>query len=172
MPSSLVQHQYRMPTWRCGFTDCFQVKCHRLGIGKGQHETNCRIPLRAQGAKDIGRLRLLLAHHSRPCSLAGPKASLSATLANAYFILNPGIDLTKLDTFEKSGFYLLDKFFLNAACLTGSACGLMERADIQAISSRLSKSYTPFKLYTTANRSDNSWRISSPQTLPLPRAVL
>ena len=56
MPSSLVQHQYRMPTWRYGLTDCFQVKSHCLGIGKGQHEANCRIALRAHGAKDIGRL--------------------------------------------------------------------------------------------------------------------
>jgi len=71
---------------------------------------------------------------------------LSATLPNAHFILKPDIDLTKLHTLGKNGFYLLDKFFLNSACLTGSACGLMERADIQAISSRLSKSYTPFRL--------------------------
>ena len=146
MPSSLVQHQYRMPAGRYGLTDCFQVKCHRLGIGKGQYETDCRIALRTHGAKDISRLRLLLPHHAGPCSLACPKASLRATLPNAHFILKPDIDLTKLHTLRKNGFYLLDKFFFNSACLTGSACGLMERADIQAISSRLSKSYTPFKL--------------------------
>jgi hypothetical protein len=171
MPSSLVQYQYRMPAWRYGLTDCFQVKCHRLGIGIGQHEANCRIALRAHGAKDIRRLRLLLPHDAGPGSLAGPKASLSATLPNAHFILKPDIDLIKLHTIGKSGFYLPDKFFLNAACLTGSACGLIERADIQAISSRLSKSYTPFNLYATANCSDNSWRISSPRTLPPPRLL-
>jgi H+/Cl- antiporter ClcA len=42
-------------------------------------------------------------------------------------------------------------------------------ADIQAISSRFSKSYTPFKLYAMANCLDNSWRMSSPRTLPPPR---
>ena len=118
-----------MPAWRHGLTDCFQVKGHRLGIGKRQHEANCRIALRAHGAKEISRLRLLLAHDTGPCSLAGPKASLSATLPNAHFILKPDIDLTKLRTLGKNGFYLQDKFLLNAACLTGSACGLMERAD-------------------------------------------
>jgi AcrR family transcriptional regulator len=71
--------------------DCFQVKCHRLGIGIGQHEANCRIALRAHGAKDIRRLRLLLPHDAGPGSLAGPKASLSATLPNAHFILKPDI---------------------------------------------------------------------------------
>ena len=95
MPSSLVQYQYRMPAWRHGLTDCFQVKCHRLGIGKGQHKANCRIALRAHGTKDISRLRLLLPHDARPCSLASPKASLRATLPNAHFILKPDIDLTK-----------------------------------------------------------------------------
>jgi hypothetical protein len=62
-----------------------------------------------------------------PC---GPKASLSATLPNTHFILKPDIDLIKSDTFGKNGFYLLDKFFSIAACLDGSACELMERADI------------------------------------------
>jgi hypothetical protein len=71
MPSSLVQHQYRMPAWRYGLADCFQVKCHRPGIGKGQHEANCRIALRAHGAKDISRLRLLLPHDAGSCSLDG-----------------------------------------------------------------------------------------------------
>lgn len=47
MPSSLVQHQYCMAAWQYGLTDCFQVKCHRLGIGKGQHKANCHIALRA-----------------------------------------------------------------------------------------------------------------------------
>jgi len=37
---------------------------------------------------------------------------LSATLPNAHFILKPDIDLTKLHTLRKNGFYLLDKFFL------------------------------------------------------------
>ncbi len=140
MPSSLIQHQYRVPAWRYRLTDCFQMKGHRLGIGKGQHEANCRVALRAHGAKDISRLRLLLPHDAGPCSLAGPKASLSATLPNAHFILKPDIDLIDLHTRGKGCFYLLDKFFLNSACLIGSACGLTERADIQAISSRLSKS--------------------------------
>ena len=102
-----------MPAWRYGLTDCFDVKCHRLGIGKGQHKANCRIPLRAHGTKDISRLRLrlLLLHGAGPGSLAGPKASLRATLPNAHFILKPDIDLTKLHTLGKNGFYLLDKFF-------------------------------------------------------------
>jgi hypothetical protein len=146
MPSSLVQHHYRVPSRRYGQADCFQVECHRLGIRKGQYEANCRVALRAHGAKDISRLRLLLPHDAGPCSLASLKSSLSATLPNAHFILKPDIDLIKPQTIRKNGLYLLDKFFLNAACLAGSACGLMERADIQVISSRLSKSYTPFKL--------------------------
>ena len=111
MPSSLVKHQYRMPAWRYGLADCFQVKCHRLGIGKRQHKANRRIALRAHGAKDISRLRLLLPHDAGPCSFASPKASLSATLPNAHFILKPDIDLTKLHTLGKNGFYLLDNFF-------------------------------------------------------------
>ena len=111
MPSSLIQHQYRMPAWRYGLTDCFQVKCHRLGIGKGQHKANGCIAPRAHGTKDICRRRLLLAYDAGPCSLAGPKARLGATLPNAHFILKPDIDLIKSDTFGKNGFYLLDKFF-------------------------------------------------------------
>ena len=43
------------------------------------------------------------------------------------------IDLTKLHTLGKNGFYLLDKFFLNSACLTGSACGLMDPATATAV---------------------------------------
>ena len=111
MPSSLVQHQCRMPAWRYGLTDCFQVKRQRLGIGKGQHEANCRIALRAHGAKDIGRFRLLLPHHARPCFFAGPKASLSAALPNAHFILKPDIDLLQAHTAGKYRFYVLEKFF-------------------------------------------------------------
>lgn len=117
MPSSLIQHQYCVPAWRYGLTDCFQMKCHRLGIGKVQHKANRRIALCAHGAKDINRLRLRLRlqllrpHDPEPCSLASPKSSLSATLRNAHFILKPKIDLTKLHTLGQNGFYLLDKCF-------------------------------------------------------------
>lgn len=58
-----------MPAWRYGLNDCLQVKCHRVSIGIGQHETHCRIALRAHGAKDISQLRFVLPHHAEPCSL-------------------------------------------------------------------------------------------------------
>ena len=147
MPSRLVQHQDGMPAWQHRLTDGLEVKGHGLGIGKRQHETDCRIAPRAHGAKDICRLRLLLPHHPRPGSLACPHACLRAALPDAHLILEPDIDLFQARTAGKHRFYLLEKFFFwNAACLTGSACGLTERAVIHAMSSRLSKSYTPFKL--------------------------
>ena len=112
MPSSLVQHQHqhRMPAWRHSLTDCFEVKRNRLGIGIWQHDTHSRIALRAHGAKDICRLRLLLPHDTGPCSLACPKASLGATLPDAHFILEPHIDLFKAHPAGENRFYLLDKF--------------------------------------------------------------
>jgi hypothetical protein len=54
MPSSLIQHQQRMPAWRHSLTDCFQMKCHGLRIGIGQYQTHGSIALRADGAKEIG----------------------------------------------------------------------------------------------------------------------
>ena len=60
-----------MPGWRHSLTDCFQVKRDGPGICKGQHQANRRVALRAYGAKDVSRLRLLLPHHAGPCALDG-----------------------------------------------------------------------------------------------------
>ena len=114
MPSSLIQHQHqhqqRMPTWRHSLTDCFQVKCHGLGIGIAQHEANCRITLRAYGAKDIRRFRLLLPHDTGPCSLRAQRRVCVPHCPMRISSWNQ-IDLVKLNTSGKNGFYLLGKFF-------------------------------------------------------------
>jgi hypothetical protein len=104
MPSSLIQHQQRMPTWRHSLTDCFEVKRHRLGICKRQHQTDCRIALRAHGAKDISGLRLLLPHDTRPRSFACPETGLGAALPDAHLVLEPDIDLLELHAQRKCRF--------------------------------------------------------------------
>lgn len=60
MPSGLVHHQYRMPAWRHGLTDYFQMMCHRLGYWHRAAKSSCRLALRAHGAINIHRLRLRL----------------------------------------------------------------------------------------------------------------
>ena len=57
-----------MPAGRYGLSDRCQVKCHRLAMGKGQNETDYSIALRAHGAKNIRRFRLL-PHDAQPCAL-------------------------------------------------------------------------------------------------------
>jgi site-specific DNA recombinase len=49
--------------------------------------------------------------HLRTDYFAGPKASLSAALPNAHFILKPDIDLLQAHTAGKCRFYVLEKFF-------------------------------------------------------------
>jgi site-specific DNA recombinase len=49
--------------------------------------------------------------HLRTDYFAGPKASLSAALPNAHFILKPDIDLLQAHTAGKHRFHMLEKFF-------------------------------------------------------------
>jgi hypothetical protein len=104
------------------------------------------IALRTEGAKDIRRFGLLLAHHPGPRSLAHPQARLRAALADAHFILKPHIYLLRRNAKRQRNQYLCRKVFLNSACATGSAHGLTARAEIHTMPKRLIRSYTPFKL--------------------------
>jgi hypothetical protein len=54
------------------------------------------------------------------------RTRLGSTLAEAHLDLETAIDLVKIDR-GKDHFDLLDKFFLNSAYLSASACGLTER---------------------------------------------
>ncbi len=100
-----------MPAWWHSKTDCFQVKRHGLGICKGKYKTNRRIALRANGAKDVSRLRLLLPHYTRPCAFACPKACLGAALTDAHFVLKPDIDMLDGDIRRQSGLHFLGEVF-------------------------------------------------------------
>jgi hypothetical protein len=85
---------------------------------------------------------LLLAHDPRPCSLASPDPGLGAVLADPHFILEPDRDLLKRKITGQNGLDVLDEYFLNAACLSGSTCEMTERAKTQPMSNRFSNSYT------------------------------
>ncbi len=111
MPSSLVQNQYCVPARRNSLADFLQVKRHGFCIGKRQNQAHSSIPLRADRAKDISRLGLLLPHDSRSCSLTRPNTGQGATLADAHFILKPHIDLLKGDIRGQNGLYFLNQIF-------------------------------------------------------------
>ena len=111
MPSSLVQYQHCVPARRNRLADFLQVKRHGFRIRKRQHQAHSSIPLRADGAKDISRLRLLLPHDSWSCSFTGPNTGQGATLTDAHFILKPHIDLLKGDIRGQNGLYFLDEVF-------------------------------------------------------------
>lgn len=127
------------PRWD-RLADSLQVKRHGLRISIRQHQTDSRISLRTYGTKDVGRFGLPLPHDSQPCSCARQDTRLGTSLANAHLVLKPLIDLRQPDFRRQNGLYLLDQVFLNSACLAGLSFGLAERADIQAMSSRLSDS--------------------------------
>ena len=111
MPSSLVQYQHCVPARRNRLANFLQVKRHSFCIGIRQHQAHSSITLRADGAKDISRLRLLLPHDSWSCSFTGPNTGQGATLTDAHFILKPHIDLLKGDIKGQNGLYSLDEVF-------------------------------------------------------------
>ena len=111
MPSSLVQYQHGMPAQRNRLANFLQVKRHGFCIGIRQHQAHSSITLRADGAKNISRLGLLLPHDPWPCSLTRPNTSQGATLSYAHFILKPHIDLLKGDIRRQNGLYFLDEVF-------------------------------------------------------------
>ena len=111
MPSSLVQYQHCVPARRNRLADFLQVKRHGFCIGIRQNQAHSGIPLRTDGAKDIGRLGLLLPHDPGSCSLTGPNPGQGATLAYTHFILKPHIDLLKGDLRRQNGLHFLEEVF-------------------------------------------------------------
>jgi len=88
-----------------------QVVGHRLGIGVRHDQTDRTTLLGTDGAKDISRLGLLLAHHPGPRALACPQARLRAALADAHFILKPNIYLLRRNAWRQRCRDFLDKVF-------------------------------------------------------------
>ena len=111
MPSGLVQYQHCVPARRNRLANFLKVKRHSFGIGKRQNQAHSGIPLRADGAKEISRLRLLLPHDPWSCSLTRPNPRQGATLADPHFILKPHIDLLKGHIRGQNGLYFLDDVF-------------------------------------------------------------
>ena len=69
------------------------------------------IALRTDGAKDVRRFGLLLAHHPGARSLARPQASLRAALADAHFILKPDVHLLRRNARGQRGQNLVSEVF-------------------------------------------------------------
>ena len=88
-----------------------QVVAHRLGIGLRHDQTDGATLLWTDGTKDVGRFRLLLAHHPGARSLARPQARLRAALANAHFILKPDVHLLRRNAWRQRCCDFLEEVF-------------------------------------------------------------
>ena len=100
-----------MASRRHGLAQGLQVVGHRLGIGLRHDQADRATVLWTDGAKDVGRFGLLLAHHPGARSLARPQARLRATLADAHFILKPHIDLLRRNAWRQRCRDFLDEVF-------------------------------------------------------------
>ncbi len=88
------------------------MMAHRLGIGVRHDQTDGTVLPWTDGAKDVRRFGLLLAHHPGPRSLARPQARLRAALADAHFILEPDVHLFRRNAWrQRCGDFLDEVFF-------------------------------------------------------------
>lgn len=97
VPAGPIQYHNRMPSCRHRRADRLKLMRHGIGIGMREHDPRRAVPGWAERAKDIGRIRLLLPHHARSRSLAGPQPGLRSPLADAHLILKPDVDLLSRD---------------------------------------------------------------------------
>jgi hypothetical protein len=84
-------------TRRDGLGDFREVQVHRLGIAGGQDQGRTLAVFRADGTKDVGRGRALIAGSTRASATFGPPTGDLVLLANARFILEPNLYCLDVD---------------------------------------------------------------------------
>jgi len=89
MPSSLIHQHDRVRAGRDGERYFGQVQRHGLGVAEGQDETGTLAVLRADRAKDVGRLRPLILGCRRPGSALRPAPRDLVLLAYPCLVLEP-----------------------------------------------------------------------------------
>ncbi len=89
MPPGLIHQHDRMSARVDGERDLGKMQGHRLGVAEGQNETGTLAVLRADRAKDVGRLRPLVLGRRRPGSAPRPAPGDLVLLAYAGLILEP-----------------------------------------------------------------------------------
>jgi hypothetical protein len=95
--------------------DFCQVKVHRLGVDRRQHESGADATRGADGAKQIGPVVSLVARCAGTATLVGPDVGQAALLADAGFVLPPELDRLATCMLGDGGGDQLGKVFLCAS---------------------------------------------------------
>ena len=122
VPSGLVEEEHGMPAGGDLGGDLGEVQVHRLDVAGGQDESSTFAFLRADGAKNVGGSRALVARCCWPCAAFGPTPGDLVFLADAGLVGEPdfylaGIDALVLGDFVQTG----GKTFLKSA-MAPAAC--------------------------------------------------
>ena len=89
MPSGLIEDENGVRAGSDFGCDLIEMKLHRFGVAKRQHEGSAGPVLGADGTEHIGRLRALIVDGPGPRALPGPAIGELVLLADAHFVLEP-----------------------------------------------------------------------------------
>ena len=89
MPSGLIEQEHCGGAPSHGGRDLREMQRHGFGIAKGQHQPGALALVRADGAKDIGRLRPLVLGCRWPRAAPRSAARDLVLLIDARFVLPP-----------------------------------------------------------------------------------
>ena len=122
VPSGLVEEEHGMPAGGDLGGDLGEVQVHRLDVAGGQDESSTFAFLGADGTKNVGGSRALVARCCWPCAAFGPTPGDLVLLADAGLVGEPDFYLTGIDALVLGDFVQTGgKTFLKSA-MAPAAC--------------------------------------------------
>src|SRR5277367_2335179 len=161
MPAGTVAQQHADRTGHDLRADLSQVQVHHLCVGAGRDDRGPDTTGRADGAKYVGRIMTIVAHHQRARAALGPDISMASLLANPGFVLKPNLYRGCGRTALERGAHQIGEVFLKVVSACASFFGCTGLGCSRVRPSAPSHSLIVFSCTSTCQRRETSSRKSA-----------